>query len=153
MDYKIVELSEKKITGIAKKTTNENMQAVSDIGQVWAEFIGRGVYEGIPNKADSSTIGLYTDYEGDFTKPYLFLAGCEVTDFTIGSELIEKTILAGKYAMFSVRGNIQQAVGAAWNEIWSMNLDRAYTTDFELYHNNSNDMNDQIIDIYISLNS
>ena len=151
MDYKIVELKEKKVTGISRKTTNENMQAVSDIGQVWGEFIGMGVCESIPNKADTSTIGLYADYEGDFTKPYMFLAGCEVTKFTGDSKLTEKTILAGKYAMFSVRGHIQQAVGAAWNEIWSMNLDRAYTTDCELYHNNSQDMNDQFIDIYISL--
>ncbi len=151
MDYKIVELREKKVTGIARKTTNENMKAVSDIGQVWGEFIGSGICEGIPNKADTSTIGLYTDYEGDFTKPYLFLAGCEVTEYTSESELIKKTIPAGKYAMFSVRGHIQQAVGAAWNEIWSMDLNRAYTTDFELYNNNSQDINDQIVDVYIAL--
>lgn len=33
-----------------------------------------------------------------------------------------------------------------------MELDRKYTYDFEVYHNDSQDMNNQTIDIYIAIN-
>ena len=46
---------------------------------------------------------------------------------------------------------MQTAVGEAWEKIWSMDLPRAYDYDFEVYHNDSTDMNNQTIDLYISL--
>jgi predicted transcriptional regulator YdeE len=78
-EYEIVELQDKKVGGLSKKTTNQNMQAVQDIASVWQQFIGNGIYAAIENKTDNTTIGLYTDYEEDFTKPYYFIACCEVS--------------------------------------------------------------------------
>jgi predicted transcriptional regulator YdeE len=151
-EYEIVELQEKKVVGLSKRTTNQDMQAVQDIALVWQQFIGNGDYAAIENKADNKIIGLYTDYEGDFTKPYLFIACCEVSgDSHCNNFLTEKTIPAGKYAKFSTRGHIQQAVAELWQAIWKMNLDRLYTYDFEVYHHNSDDLNDQMIDIYIAI--
>ena len=73
MKYEIVNLSEKEVVGLMKETTNNNNQAVVDIGLLWQEFLGNGVYSKIQNKINHKAIGLYTDYEGDFTKPYKFL--------------------------------------------------------------------------------
>ncbi len=43
-------------------------------------------------------IGLYTEYEGDFTKPYKFYAGVEVEEAQDLNEGLEvKTIHGGKY--------------------------------------------------------
>ncbi len=42
-------------------------------------------------------------------------------------------------------------VGQAWQEIWNMDLKRKYTYDFEDYQNNSEDMQNQEIHIYIAL--
>lgn len=152
MNYEIVELEEKKVVGIIKRTTNENMQSVKDIGEVWQKFIGEGVYSRIENKINNEGIGLYTDYEKDYSKPYNFMACCEVSSNDgISGELNWKIISGGKYAKFSVRGNAQKAVMEVWQAIWQLNLNRKYDCDFEVYHNNSEDMNDQIIDVYISI--
>ena len=79
MEYEIVELEEKRLEGIGIRTTNQEGKAIQDIAQVWQGFFAEGIYDKIENKANGKTIGLYTDYEGDFTKPYYFMAGCEVT--------------------------------------------------------------------------
>lgn len=152
MNYEIVELKEKQVIGLVKKTTNKNMQAAKDISEIWNKFISEGICNDIENKSNQQCIGLYTDYEGNYTKPYNFMACCEVSTVTdLNSPLYAKTISAGKYAKFSVRGHVQKAVMEAWNGIWQLNLDRKYDSDFEVYYNNSEDLNDQIIDIYISI--
>lgn len=152
MTYETVDLSEKLVVGIQKTTTNQNMQAVNDIALLWQEFHASGAYQGVQNKADQLTIGLYTDYEGDFTKPYNFVACCEVKSIdTLEAPFVQKVIPSGTYAKFTVRGHIQSAVGEAWQAIWSLDLPRKYSSDFEVYHNNSKDITDQIIDIYIAL--
>ena len=152
MKYEIVELEEKIITGIRIKTTNQDGKAMQDIGMTWQKLFTDGIYEKIPNKINGKTIGLYTEYEGDYTKPYTFIAGAEVSREEQSGEKIESTIISkGKYAKFIIIGDVQNSVGQAWQEIWNMNLKRKYTCDFEEYQNNSKDMQKQEIHIYIAL--
>lgn len=152
MEFEIVELEEKIIEGICIKTTNENGKAMQDIANMWKRFYVDEIYNKIENKVNNKTIGLYTDYEGDYTKPYNFVACCEVN---YKSENIEnrvtKTIPKGKYAKFIINGDIQKSVGEAWNKIWNMNLKRKYTCDFEEYQNNTENMQKQAIHIYIAI--
>lgn len=153
MNYEIVGLEKKVVVGLMKKTTNNNNQAVIDIGLLWKDFLGSGVYSKIKNKTNYKTIGLYTDYEGDFTKPYKFYACCEVDEAgEIVASLEKKVIEAGKYAKFIVNGHVKNAVGEFWSKLWKMDLDRKYTSDFEEYQNISDDMNNQEIHVYISIN-
>lgn len=154
MSFEIVEIKDKMIVGKCIRTTNENMQAIQDIGQNWQDF--QSICPDVPNRVDNQNIGLYTDYEGDFTRPYNFIAGCEIShmpsnDIISKFGLVVKNIQAGKYAKFSTRGHVANAVGQLWNEIWHSDLNRKYTTDFEVYHNNSLDINDQIVDVYIAV--
>ena len=152
MKYEIVELEEKIITGIRIKTTNQDGKAMQDIGMTWQKLFTDGIYEKIPNKVNGKTIGLYTEYEGDYTKPYTFIAGAEVSREEQSGEKIESTIISkGKYAKFIIIGDVQNSVGQAWQEIWNMNLKRKFTCDFEEYQNNSKDMQKQEIHIYIAL--
>ena len=147
MKYEIVELEEKIVEGIAIKTSNQNVKSIQDIGETWQKLFANGIYEKIQNKVNNKTIGLYTEYEGDFTKPYTFVAGTEVSVKTDNCKIIEK----GKYAKFVIIGDVQNSVGQAWQEIWNMNLKRKYTCDFEEYQNNSEDMQNQEIHIFIAL--
>lgn len=152
MKYEIVELEEKVITGIRIKTTNQDGKAMKYIGATWQKLFANGIYEKIPNKVNGKTIGLYTEYEGDYTKPYTFIAGAEVSkEVQIGEEIESIIIPKGEYAKFVITGDVQNSVGQAWQEIWNMNLKRKYTCDFEEYQNNSEDMLKQEIHIYIAL--
>ena len=152
MKYEIVELEEKIITGIRIKTTNQDGKAMQDIGITWQKLFANGIYEKIPNKVNGKTIGLYTEYEGDYTKPYTFIAGAEVSQEIQMSEEIESIMIPkGKYAKFIITGDVQNSVGKVWQEIWNMDLKRKYTCDFEEYQNNSEDMLKQEIHIYIAL--
>lgn len=151
MDYKIVNLDKKIVVGKSIITTNEKGQSMKDIGMMWNQFINEGVYNDVKNKINLKGIGLYTDYEGDHTKPYRFMCCAEVNE-SDNSNLETRTIDGGKYAKFVVKGDMVESVGKAWQEIWNMDLDRKFSYDFEHYHNDSEDINNQIIDIYISLN-
>ncbi|UPA29335.1 GyrI-like domain-containing protein [Terrisporobacter glycolicus] len=153
MNYEIVNLKEKKVVGLVKETTNNNNKSVEDIKRLWEEFFIKGHYENIKNRKDNKSIGLYTDYQGDFTKPYNFFCCCEVNKIdSIEDPLVNKTIPRGKYAKFIINGDVQNSVGKFWIELWQMNLDRKYSCDFEEYQNNTEDMQNQEIHIYISIN-
>lgn len=152
MKYEIVELEEKVVSGIKVKTTNQNGKAIQDIGITWQKLFTGEIYEKIQNKVNNKTIGLYTEYEGDYTKPYIFIAGAEVSQkVESNKEIVSKVIPKGKYAKFVITGDVQNSVGQAWQEIWNMDLKRKYTCDFEEYQNNSEDMQKQEIHIYIAL--
>ncbi|WP_042352834.1 GyrI-like domain-containing protein [Bacillus massiliigorillae] len=151
MNYTIVELNEKIVAGIAIRTTNENGQAMSDIGATWQTFIGDQVMERIPNQIGHQAYGVYSNYESDASKPYDFLAGIEVSQQDAADGIQYMVLPQGRYAKFTVVGHMQKAVGEAWESIWKMDLPRAYVCDFEVYHNDSSDMNNQTIDLYISL--
>lgn len=138
MEYEIIELEEKIVEGISIKTSNQNGQSMKDIGMSWKKFFTEGVYNKIENKINDKTIGLYTDYEKDYTKPYNFMAGVQVKQKSNNIEnRVNKIIPKGKYAKFIITGDVQKSVGEAWEKIWNMNLKRKYTCDFEEYQNNT----------------
>lgn len=58
-------------------------------------------------------------------------------------------IPAGRYAKFVIHGDMVQAVAAAWQEIWQMDLPRTFRCDFEEYQNDS--MEQAEIHIYVGL--
>ncbi len=149
MEFEIVELQEKMVEGIGIRTTNENGKSMQDIGLLWQKFFAEGEYDEIAHKINQKTIGLYTDYEGDYTKPYYFMVGCEVEKKSQSG--VTKIIPKGKYAKFVIRGDVQKSVGEAWGKIWQMDLKRKYGCDFEEYQNNSEDIQNQEIHIYIGL--
>lgn len=152
MKYEIIELEEKVVQGIKIKTTNQEGKSMKDIGMTWQKLFAEGIYEKIQNKVNNKTIGLYTEYEGDYTKPYVFVAGTEVNnEAENNNETFNKVIPKGKYAKFVITGDVQNSVGQAWQKIWNMNLKRKYTCDFEEYQNNSEDMQKQEIHIYIAI--
>lgn len=149
MEHKTVALPEFKVAGIAIHTSNESM---AEIGALWGRFYKEGIQGKIPNKTDGSVIGLYTEYEGDHTKPYTLLIGCKVSKAeNLPEGFSTKTIPAAKYAVFTAKGKMPDCIMEAWQGIWNSDIERAYTSDFELYGEKSADPANAEIDIYIAI--
>lgn len=145
MDYEIVELKEKVIVGISANTSNEDPKMPEIIGGLWKRLYSEGIGEGINNKANHYSVGLYSDYT---ESGYTVTVGYEVSKAD-NADLSVKVLPASKYAKFLIKGNMVTAVAKAWSEIWKMDLDRSFTGDFEEYHDS--DCENGEIAIYIAL--
>ncbi len=122
------------MAGLKISTRNSDPEMTAKIGSLWQKFFGKGVFQSIGSKKNEKTIGLYTNYETDVNGLYDVFACCEVTGEAEMPDGIETTkISAGKYARFVVRGDTQKAVSDFWYKLWSMDLNRKYTGDFEEY--------------------
>ncbi|WP_027418289.1 GyrI-like domain-containing protein [Crocinitomix catalasitica] len=150
---KKVKLESKKIIGIAVRTTNENAQAATDIGMLWEQLMAQNIVEQIPNKVSNAIYSVYTDYESDYTKPYTVILGCEVTDLTEMPEgMVSLTIAEANAAMFTVEGKLSDnIVYKGWENIWSMDLDRIYVADYEVYDERTTNPDQAEVDIFIGI--
>lgn len=154
MNYEIVSLSEKTLVGLGLHSNNSDPHLGEKIGGLWNQFFNDKVYTKIKNKQSDYPICLYSDYDsssiGSDSSQFSY-------DVTVGydvskndnPEYIVKTIPAGSYAKFMIKGNMVTAVSEAWQEIWTMPLNRSYTGDFEEYLNES--MEEAEVAIYIAL--
>ncbi|MEM9075773.1 MAG: GyrI-like domain-containing protein [Bacteroidota bacterium] len=129
------------IVGIAIRTSNAPGKGEKDIPQLWERFSTENVLSRIPNKMDQTIYAIYTDYEGDHSMPYTLVIGCNVFSLdNIPEDLTVKIVPASNYAQFTAKGDLtKDAVINTWMEIWNTNLDRAYTTDIEIYGEKATD--------------
>lgn len=150
MNYEIVHLKEKTVVGLTARTNNLAPDMGTVIGGIWHKFYEDGIYAAIPNKSNERTLGIYTDYAGDEKDDYTFMAACEVDNCEADLEgTVKRTLPTGTYAKFIVKGNLHQAVGKFWQELWNMNLARTFVCDFEEYVNS--DLEHAEIHIYIGI--
>ncbi len=165
MNYEIVTLEEKTVAGICARTNNTSPDMGAVIGGLWNHFYNEGVYASIPGKVNEKALGIYTDYAGEEKSDYTVMTACEITKEVQKEEYTIRKIPSGQYAKFVVPvsnepdavgeekaltyGDMVQAVAAAWQEIWQMDLPRAFQYDFEEYQNDS--MENTQIHIYVGL--
>ncbi len=143
-------IGEKFILGISLRTSNE--RAEKEIPAHWERFFNERIADKIPNKLCETIFSLYTDYEGDFTKPYSCIIGYEVADLnSIPVGLTGKVIPAAEYALFPATGKFPESVVTAWQKIWASPIIRAYTVDFEVYPPQFALQNNPEIKIYVAL--
>lgn len=142
-----------KVIGISVRTTNENGQAAKEIAELWGKFMNENVLEAIPNKMDNTIHSIYTDYESDHTKPYTAILGCKVENLnTIPDGMIGKSFDGGHYVKLSAKGNLMKGlIVNKWAEIWEMDLDRTYTTDFEVFGEKAQNPAEAEIDFLIAI--
>lgn len=145
MNYEIVNLEQKTVVGLSAVTGNADPKMGEVISGLWEKLYQGGVNAAIKNKVNEYAIGLYSDYANG---QYCVTVGNEVSK-PENEELTVKVIPAGKYAKFSVHGDMVKAVAEAWGEIWQMDLDRSFTGDFEEYLNS--DWESADINIYVAL--
>ena len=149
MKYEIETLEEKIAVGVCARANNQNPNMGAVIGGLWEKFYKEGVYASIPCKANDKALGLYTEFEGDEKSDYTAVVACEVSKEPEDGKYAVCKVPAGRYAKFIVHGDMVQAVGAAWQEIWEMDLPRAFQCDFEEYQDEC--MEDAEIHIYVGL--
>ena len=141
------------IVGISVRTSNNNGEAARDIPALWNKFMVDGLAEKIPNKVDGTIYCLYTDYEKDHTMPYTTILGCAVSTLAdIPEGMVSKTVKVANYQKYTAKGNLNEGiVFNEWMKIWNSDLDRAYTTDYEVYGEKSANLSQAEVDIFIAL--
>ena len=141
------------IIGLSIRTSNQDGQAAQDIPALWARFFSENVMAAIPDKIDDTLYCIYTDYEGDYTKPYTTLLGCKVASLThLPEGLSGKVFEGGTYTTFTAKGKLADGiVFNEWTAIWNSDIARAYTADIEIYGEKAKDADNAEIDILIAV--
>ena len=141
------------IIGIPVSTTNENGQASKEIAELWGKFMSESILEKIPNKVDNEIYSLYTDYEGDHTKPYTAILGCKVESLdNIPNGMVGKPFSGGTYIKTTAKGNLMQGlVVNQWSKIFEMELDRTFDADFEIFGEKAQNPSDAEVDFYVGV--
>ncbi len=142
-----------KLIGIAIRTTNEGQKSDKEIAELWQRFMDENILEKIPNKGDYTIYSLYTEYEDDHTKPYTAILGCKVSHLDeIPEGMTGKSFDGGTYIKTSAKGDLMKGlIVNHWAKIWKMELDRAYTADFETFGKNAQNPSDAEVDFYVAI--
>ena len=147
-----------KIAGL--KITTSNSQAMDEwsIGMAWNDFFAKNIFEKIPNKIDDRIYWVYLNFEDGFSgdslnKKYDLIIGCKVSDFDgLPKWLSGWEVPEQNYAKFVAVGNLPWAVIKVWEKIWSSDIGKNYTTDFEVYSEKSQKWKNSEVDIYVWVN-
>jgi predicted transcriptional regulator YdeE len=141
------------LIGIAVRTTNKNEQAAGEIAELWGRFLSEKLVGKIPNKVDDTIYSLYTDYQGDHTRPYTAILGCKVTSLDeIPEGMTGRSFSGGTYLKLSAKGDLRDGIIVKkWTDIWGMDLDRAYTADFEVFGLRAQNPQDAEVDFLIAV--
>lgn len=141
------------VIGISVRTTNENGQSGQDIPALWSRFISEGILQQIPDRISDDIYCMYTEYEKDHTKPYTTILGCAVNHLNnIPEGMTGKVIETAHYHKFVAKGDLNQGIiFNEWLKIWNSDLDRSYTTDFEIYDKKALHPQNAEVDIYIAI--
>lgn len=141
-----------KVVGIELKTSNQNGQATKEIPLFWQKFYAQNIKDQIPNKIDNEVLGLYIDYEGDFTAPYSFVICYKVSNLeNIPQGMVGKTIPSSNYAVFTATGKFPENILETWQKIWKSDLNRTYSGDFEVYEQDFSATQNPEVNVYISI--
>lgn len=142
------------IIGIECRTSNSPEAAPYDIPKHWEKFYKNETINKIPNKISNEIIALYCDYEGDHTKPYSLVIGCQVNSSeNLPEGMVTKTIPGGSFAVFQAVGEHPSALLETWKTIWQDHgLCRSYSGDYEVYGDKFMS-SPQKVDVYIALSS
>lgn len=140
------------VIGISLRADNTDPAVGEKIGAHWQRFFSDGIAGRIPGRADEAFIAVYTDYEGDETKPYSLIVGCRVEgDASAPDGMVKVHVPAQSYAMTTAKGPMPGAVVEAWQAIWNSELKRAFTADFEVYDQRAADPSNAEVDIYTAV--
>lgn len=142
------------VIGIEIRTTNKNGQSAHDLERLWQQFYDENVSYKIANKNSDDIYSIYTDYDSDYTGAYTCIIGLRVESLDeIPVGLVGREIKGKRYKRFIAKGKMPGALLSVWQNIWEKDeeLNRAYTADFEVYGNKSNEGADSEVDIFIAL--
>ncbi len=140
------------VIGIEICTSNQT--AMIDLPKLWGKFFAENIKDRIPNKVNSNFLAVYTNYEGNHTKPYTCILCCEVNSLdTIPAGMVGKTIPSAKYEIFTAAGKMPDKIVETWQYIWNSEIEkrRAYISDFEVYGEKYGNPESSEVEIYIGI--
>jgi len=150
MNYNLENRNKKLFIGFELKTNNQECSLAMPSHK--DQFFSQNIPAKIPNKINGDILALYTDYEGDYTQPYSWILGCEVSSLDqIPEGLVGKMIPESTYAVFTTLGRFPEGLIAAWEAVWRSNLSRAYTSDFEIYRADFDPEKNPEVKVYIAM--
>lgn len=150
MHHTIEHQKEKFFIGLELRTNNDECSFTMPAHK--ERFFKKNIPSNIPNKVNGNILALYTDYEGDYTKPYSWILGCEVSSLDeVPEDLVGKAIPESNYAVFTTQGEFPQGLIAVWQAIWKSNLQRSYTSDFEVYPYDFDPQKNPQVKVYIAI--
>lgn len=150
------------LAGITIRTTNKNEMnpATAKIGSTVNTYWQQQISSQIKDRINPGVTFLaYTDYESDEHGEYTFFIGEAVHSFENqnGAALTQLVIPEGDYQKFTTTaGKIPEVVINSWQKIWQMTQSdfegkRRYHTDFEIYDERANDLENAVVDICIGI--
>lgn len=150
MNHTIEHQKKKFFIGLELRTSNEECSSAMPIHK--ERFFKENIPAKILNKINNDLLALYTDYEGDHTKPYSWVLGYEVLNLDeVPNGLVGKEIPESKYVVFTTQGEFPKGLIATWQAIWKSNLPRSYTSDFEVYSSNFEPYKNPEVKVYIAI--
>jgi predicted transcriptional regulator YdeE len=133
-DYTILTCPSFKFIGVPLRTSNEEAFRTGTISAHWNKFYQDNIKEQIPNRLNETLIGLYRDYETDYTGMYTLIIGCEVSSLeNIPEGMVGITVPTLSYAVFTAQGEFPAALIETWKSVWNSAVDRSYNADLEVY--------------------
>jgi len=155
MSYVLEKQGKRFVIGIPIKTSNENGRFQQEAPPLWERFRTERLAEKIPNRISENLFAVYTDYEGDYTEPFTYLIGCEVSSLSAVSQgMVGMEIAPSQYAIFTAKGKFPESIIYTWQTIWKADFQRSYTSDFEIYSpgfNPFNPQNNPEVSVYIAV--
>ena len=155
IEPKIVEKEGFMVIGPAIRTTGDNEENFKRIPNFWIECNNNKVFETIPNLINNNTCyGICLDMKGN---EFTYMAAVEVSTLEqIPENMIGREIPRAKYAIFTARGPVTQAVQDMTRYIYGEWVSKseyslAESPDFELYDERFNDSDDCEVDIYVPI--
>ena len=142
------------IIGVCVRTTNENSKSSDDLMQLWQQFFVKNITALIDNKVDDSIYSIYTDYDTDFRSGYTAMIGHKVSSIQQPPfGLVAREFAGGDYLLFKAKGEMPAKVIETWRQIWANDdeLNRQYSTDFEVYKNEDPTTENKEVDIFIAV--
>ncbi len=119
------------VAGVSVLT--DNTRAAEDINALWERFFTEQIGQKLSEHRPNDTIyAVYSDYEGDHTKPYRVTIGYQVAD-DAPEDFHHVHIEAREYAALKATGQQPQSLIETWTAIWEADMPRAFKTDFEVY--------------------
>ncbi|WP_341660194.1 GyrI-like domain-containing protein [Vibrio sp.] len=130
------------VTGFAVRTCNlsEQVTSTAKIALLWQHFYQQA---SVHLEAQSCVYGVYSNYESDASGKYDLTVGATSMSPDCLDDQVELAVPAGKYLVFSAKGEMPAAVINLWQEIWTYFADsnclhmRAYSYDYERYLDDS----------------
>lgn len=141
------------IIGISCRTSNKSGAAQQAIPELWETFMNGNYMQQIPKRINEGIYCVYTDYESDANGDYTVIIGTASidTDSELTDGLIRHTLPESDYLCLPVKGDYPVSLIRTWEWVWTTDLPRSYTSDFEYYPEGMSNPNEPKLDVYIAL--